>query len=57
MLPVRDGFSVCRAILRAHGGSVAAENRLGGGATFRMRLPVTSAPPPPPARLSEEPPA
>ena len=48
------GLSVCRAILKAHGGSVSAENRLGGGATFRMRLPVTSAPPPPPARLQEE---
>jgi len=47
------GLSVCRAILRAHGGSVAAENRLGGGATFRMRLPVTLTPPPPPARLEE----
>jgi len=48
------GLSVCRAILRAHGGSVAAENRLGGGATFRMRLPVTLTPPPPPPRMAEE---
>ena len=48
------GLSVCRAIVRAHGGSVTAENRLGGGATFRIRLPVTSTPPAPPARWSEE---
>jgi len=50
------GLSVCRAILRAHGGSVLAENRLGGGATFRMRLPVTLTPPPPPARMEQGPP-
>jgi two-component system sensor histidine kinase KdpD len=50
------GLSVCRAILKAHGGSVLAENRLGGGATFRMRLPVTLAPPPPPARMEQGPP-
>jgi two-component system sensor histidine kinase KdpD len=48
------GLSVCRAILRAHGGSVLAENRLGGGATFRMRLPVTLTPPAPPARAAQE---
>ncbi len=48
------GLSVCRAILRAHGGSVAAENRLGGGATFRLRLPVTRTPPPPPPRMQGE---
>ncbi|MBK7644337.1 MAG: sensor histidine kinase KdpD [Planctomycetes bacterium] len=49
------GLSVCRAILRAHGGSVVAENRLGGGATFRMRLPVTKVPPPPARRQEDAP--
>jgi two-component system, OmpR family, sensor histidine kinase KdpD len=39
------GLAVVRAIVVAHGGSVAAENRPGGGAVFRVQLPQGSAPP------------
>lgn len=34
------GLSVCRAIIMAHGGAIEAENRPGGGALFRFRLPM-----------------
>jgi two-component system sensor histidine kinase KdpD len=33
------GLTVCRAIVRAHGGTITAENRAGGGALFRVMLP------------------
>lgn len=32
------GLSVCATIVRAHGGSIVAENRPGGGALFRFTL-------------------
>lgn len=32
------GLSVCATILKAHGGSITAENRKGGGALFRFTL-------------------
>jgi two-component system sensor histidine kinase KdpD len=48
------GLTVCRAIVRAHEGRITAENRLGGGATFRIVLPVGGVPPPPPDRRSFE---
>lgn len=48
------GLSIVAAIARAHGGSAEAENRLGGGATFRLHLPVRGAPPPPPPAVMEE---
>ncbi|MFA6110311.1 MAG: sensor histidine kinase KdpD, partial [Candidatus Latescibacterota bacterium] len=38
------GLPICRGIVLAHGGTVLAENRLEGGASFRLRLPVTPAP-------------
>ncbi|TAH37308.1 MAG: sensor histidine kinase KdpD [Planctomycetota bacterium] len=41
------GLTVCRAILRIHGGRIRAENRLGGGARFVVELPLGGAPPPP----------
>ncbi|MBI5361904.1 MAG: sensor histidine kinase KdpD [Planctomycetes bacterium] len=46
------GLAVVRAIAHAHGGSVAARNRPGGGAEFAFHLPrpAASAPPGPPAR-------
>jgi two-component system sensor histidine kinase KdpD len=39
------GLAVCRAIVRAHGGSIRAENRPDGGALFSFRLPIEGAPP------------
>ena len=32
------GLSVCAAIITAHGGSIAAENRREGGTAFRFML-------------------
>jgi two-component system sensor histidine kinase KdpD len=37
------GLPICRAIVEAHGGTIEAFNRQGGGAVFRMRLPVVNA--------------
>lgn len=34
------GLAVCRAIAQVHGGELVAENREGGGAVFRLTLPV-----------------
>jgi two-component system sensor histidine kinase KdpD len=39
------GLSICRAIVEAHGGHIWAENRPGGGAIFRLTLPVEGEPP------------
>ena len=39
------GLAICRAIVVAHGGSIEAENRPGGGAVVRIRLPTGGAPP------------
>jgi len=39
------GLAVCRAIVKAHGGRIWAENRAGGGAVFRFTLPVEGVPP------------
>ncbi|HEV8520697.1 MAG TPA: sensor histidine kinase KdpD [Burkholderiales bacterium] len=39
------GLTICRAIVTAHGGTIDAENREGGGALFRFTIPVTEAPP------------
>lgn len=37
------GLTICRGIIRGHGGRIAAENRPGGGATFRFTLPLGGA--------------
>jgi len=34
------GLAICRAIAQVHGGRIWAENRTGGGAVFRVALPV-----------------
>jgi len=39
------GLTICRAIVEAHGGSIRAENREGGGARFSFTIPVTGEPP------------
>lgn len=37
------GLAICRAVVEAHGGSIEAANREGGGARFRFRLPLGTA--------------
>jgi len=44
------GLSLCRAIAEAHGGSMSAANRPGGGAVFMLGLPLRE----PPAMAREE---
>lgn len=39
------GLAICRAIADAHGGSIRAENAPGGGAIFRIEVPVGATPP------------
>ena len=34
------GLSICDAIARAHGGSIMAQSREGGGAVFAFELPM-----------------
>ncbi|HVR62584.1 MAG TPA: DUF4118 domain-containing protein [Polyangia bacterium] len=45
------GLAICRGIAAAHGGAISAENRPGGGALFRLRLPSVGRPPSVPADL------
>jgi two-component system sensor histidine kinase KdpD len=39
------GLAICRALVTAHGGTIEAENRSGGGALFRIVLPTGGRPP------------
>ena len=39
------GLAICRAILTAHGGRIWAENLAGGGASFRLFLPIVGPSP------------
>jgi two-component system sensor histidine kinase KdpD len=43
------GLAIVRGIVKAHGGSIVAENRPGGGTVFRMVLPLDGLPPVVPA--------
>jgi len=47
------GLAICRGVVQAHGGSIHAENRPGGGARFQIRLPLPGPPEPPPAEEVE----
>lgn len=51
------GLTICRAIVSAHGGAIWALNRHGGGATFRLTLPLEGkqpvAPPEAPLQSTE----
>jgi two-component system sensor histidine kinase KdpD len=47
------GLAVCRGIVAVHGGRIGAENREGGGVTFRFTLPLEGASPPPPPGETE----
>ncbi len=40
------GLCICQAIVAAHGGRIWVENRPGGGARFRIALPIEGEPPP-----------
>lgn len=46
------GLAICRGVISAHGGTIAAANRPGGGAAFRMVLPIVGTPPPAPSETS-----
>ncbi|HKA23471.1 MAG TPA: sensor histidine kinase KdpD [Candidatus Eisenbacteria bacterium] len=39
------GLAICRAIVVAHGGSIRAANRPGGGTVFEITLPLEAEPP------------
>jgi two-component system sensor histidine kinase KdpD len=45
------GLAICRAIVRAHGGRVWAENRVGGGLVVRFTLPRADGSLPPPTTV------
>jgi signal transduction histidine kinase len=51
------GLAICRAIAAVHRGALVAENREGGGAVFRLVLPLGAPPgtPPPPSLDGEAP--
>jgi two-component system, OmpR family, sensor kinase len=48
------GLAIVKAIVESHGGAVSAENLPGGGASFRLRLPV-QGPPLPAATAPDQP--
>lgn len=46
------GLPIARGIVEAHGGTIAAESRVGEGSTFTVRLPERLPPVPPKGRLA-----
>ncbi|MDI1436489.1 DUF4118 domain-containing protein [Polyangium sorediatum] len=47
------GLAICKAIVEAHGGTIAAENRASGGANFRIRVPIPGGAPQVAAHVEE----
>jgi two-component system sensor histidine kinase KdpD len=43
------GLAICRGIAHAHGGTIEATNRPGGGLLVRVRIPIEGEPPPLPS--------
>ena len=48
------GLAICRGIVEAHGGTIAAANRQDGGALFSLTLPVPNDTPRPPLEFPED---
>lgn len=48
------GLPICRAIAQAHGGTLHARNREGGGSLFRLSIPLGASPPSLQAMKAEE---
>lgn len=39
------GLAICKGLIEAHGGTISAANRPGGGAVFTFTIPLSGAPP------------
>ncbi len=48
------GLAICKGFVEAHGGTIRAENRPGGGAVLRFAVPVGDGPPPMPSGDTDE---
>ena len=51
------GLAICRGVVEAHGGTIVAANRPGGGSLFTVRLPLEGTPPPVECEDASDPPA
>lgn len=48
------GLAICKGFVEAHGGTIRAESRPGGGAVFRFAVPIGDSPPPMPSGETDE---